>query len=78
MRESEKSAWPDGPDLEDIKRFVLQIRPESMGMMELVLIDAWLSEALQSSIGRSENPGDLKYLKSELEKRLRYFVNSSG
>jgi hypothetical protein len=77
MKDSDKPALPDRPELEIIKRLISRNRPEDMGIMELVLIDAWLSEEMQSGAGQSKRLCDLKKLRSELENRLRSPADSS-
>ena len=77
MKDSDKPALPDRPELEDIKRLISRNRPENMGIMELVLIDAWLSEQMQAGAGQSKRLSDLEKLRSELENLLRFPADSS-
>ena len=77
MRNSDKPALPDRLELDVIKRLISRSRPENMGIMELVLVDAWLSEEMQSGTGQSKRLRDLKKLRSELENRLRCPAESS-
>ncbi len=71
MKDSDEPTFPDRPGLDDIKRFISSNLPENMGLLELSLIDEWLSQEMQTGLGKSKRVGDLKKLKIELQKRLQ-------
>jgi len=71
MKDSDEPTFPGGPGFEDIKRFLSRNHPENMGILELLLIDEWLSQEIQSGPDKSKRFGDLKKLRIEKEKRIQ-------
>ncbi len=58
--------------------FISRNLPHNMGMLELLLIDEWLSQEMQSGLDKSKRFGDLKKLRIELEKRIQDHKDQSG
>ena len=71
MKDSDEPTFPDIPGFEDIKRFISRNLPENIGILELLLIDEWLSQEMQSGLGKSKRAGALKKLRIELVKRIQ-------
>ena len=71
MKDSKEPPFPDKPGFEDLKRFISRNLPENMGLLDLVLIGEWLSQAMQNYPDKSKKVGDFKKLRIELEKRIQ-------
>jgi hypothetical protein len=72
MKDSEEPIFPDRPGFEDVKRLISRNLPENMGILELLLIDEWISQEMKSCPDKSKRFGDLKKLRIELVKRLQH------
>ena len=77
MKDSDEPTFPDRPGLDDIKRFISSNLPENMGLLELLLVDEWISQEMQSCLDKSKRFSDLKKLRIELENRIQDLKDQS-
>ena len=78
MKDSDEPTLPGGPGYEDIKRNISGTQPDNMGILDLLLIDAWLSQEMRSFPNTSQRVCDLKKLKTELVERLQHLQDEPG
>jgi len=77
MKDSEEPTFPARPGFEDVKRFISRDLHENMGLLELLLVDEWISQEMQSCLDKSKRFGDLKKLRIELENRIQDLKDQS-
>jgi hypothetical protein len=78
MKDSDEPAIAARADLEDVKRIISRNLPENMGLLDLMLIDAWLSQEMQSCLDKSKRFDDLEKFRIELDKRIKDHKDPSG